>query len=128
MSRVRPGELAVAIEQYLREYTSDVSAAIAQEIESTAKEIKDDIVARSPEATGEYKRGWRIKKQDRQGVVSRIIHNAAKPGLVHLLEHGHAKRGGGRTRAFPHVRPAAEPRLEAMAEHIRQILARGGGL
>lgn len=124
--RVNAGELSAAVERYMREYTTAVEEAIAQEIERTAKEIKQEIVASSPVATGEYKAGWRIKKDRQPGVVSRIIYNAAKPGLVHLLEHGHAKRGGGRVAARPHVGPAAEPRLEQMTHRIEEILRRGG--
>lgn len=34
------------------------------------------------------------------------IGNKAKPGLVHLLEKGHATLTGRKTRAFPHMAPA----------------------
>ena len=34
------------------------------------------------------------------------IGNKSKPGLVHLLEKGHATITGRRTRAFPHMAPA----------------------
>ena len=44
------------------------------------------------------------------------IGNKAKPGLVHLLEKGHATLTGRRTRAFPHMAPAWEEIQEDFVE------------
>lgn len=44
---------------------------------------------------------------DRKGPVTiGQIGNKKEPGLVHLLEKGHATPAGRRTRAFPHMAPA----------------------
>jgi len=58
----------------------------------------------------------------KHGVEGHIF--SRKPGLPHLLEKGHAKIGGGRTRAFPHVKPAAEVAFEFARRHLGEYLAR----
>ena len=45
--------------------------------------------------------------------------------LAHLLEHGHAKRGGGRTRAIPHILPAQEAAEEQLMNDIERGLKNG---
>ena len=42
--------------------------------------------------------------------------------LAHLLEHGHAKRGGGRVRAIPHIAPAEQTGIEELEKEIAKAL------
>jgi hypothetical protein len=115
-----------AIADALRDYTEEVSEAIRKEVDDAATDIKRTIQTTAPADTGKYRKGWRIHKRDSKGVTSRTVHNAKVPGLPHLLEHGHAKRGGGRVAARPHIARAAEPRLKEMEENIKQIIENGG--
>lgn len=124
---IRGQDLGKAIADSLREYTDEVTKGIRAEVDSAATDIKRDIQAKSPVgATGAYRKGWTITKQDSKGVTTRIIHNKSRYMLVHLLEHGHAKRGGGRVEGIPHVAPAVEPRLQQMEKNIERIIETGG--
>jgi hypothetical protein len=42
------------------------------------------------------------------------------------LEFGHAKCGGGRTRAFPHIAPAEQTGIEQLTRDIERDLQKGG--
>jgi hypothetical protein len=120
--------LAAEIANTVAEYTEAVSAAIAKAVDDTAKECKAEIVAKSPTETGEYAMGWRIKSEDIRGsgITKRIIHNKTNYQLVHLLEKGHAKRGGGRVAGKLHVEPAEQKAKEKLVAEIRTIVKRGG--
>lgn len=125
--RVTGGQLGEAIADALREYTHDVSLGIAKEVDEVAEVVKDEIAQSSPVgATGKYRRGWKVEKRDRAGVTRRIVWNRTRYRLVHLLENGHAKRGGGRVAAIPHVRPVTDRRLPELEERIKQVIRNGG--
>ena len=50
---------------------------------------------------------------------------STKPGMPHLLEKGHAKVGGGRTRAIEHIAPAADDGFELTEKVILATLGAG---
>ena len=55
------------------------------------------------------------------------LHNVELPdGEVTVLEFGHAKRCGGRTRAFPHIAPAEQAGIEQLTRDIERDLQKGG--
>ena len=119
-------ELAVELTQAIAEYTEDVAVAIEAEVDATSKAVVEDIKANAPRKTGEYAKGWTRRKDQRPGSISYTIHNRSKPQLTHLLEHGHAKKGGGRVEGRPHIRPAVDRHIPAMERRIEQIIERGG--
>ena len=116
------GEITLAVQQY----TEDVSAAIEREVDATAKEMVAELRAISPKDTGEYAKGWTSRKEAKHGEYRQIVHNKNKPSLVHLLEFGHAKKGGGRVEGKSHVRPAAERHIGGFEKRIKEIVKNGG--
>lgn len=58
--------------------------------------------------TGKYASGWSSKVEDTRMGAKATLYNAKVPGLPHLLENGHAKRGGGRVPGRIHIAPVEE--------------------
>ena len=124
-------ELGVELEKMVSEYTEDVQEAIEDEIDKTAELMLKDIrgstawTDRTKGAKG-YRKGFKVKKGDKFGYATRTIYNKNKPGLVHLLELGHAKAKGGRVSARPHLRLAFDKHAPQMEKNIEEIIKKGG--
>lgn len=110
----------------VKAYTDDVTEAIEKEVDQTSKEMMQEIRNTSPRKVGNYAKGWTRKKEGEGGKVKYTIYNKNKPYLTHLLENGHAKRGGGRVAARPHIRPAYDKYVPTMEDRIKAIIRNGG--
>jgi len=121
-------DLAGAITDAVREYTEDVSAGIEREVDETAKEVLDEVRRNHPykDRTGEYTKGFKITNRDQPGRARRVVWNKKHYRRVHLLEFGHAKRGGGRVPAYPHLRPAYDKHATKLPERIKRVIRNGG--
>ena len=95
--------------KYLTEYKEDISDAVENVSNRVGKEATNELKDKSPKLTGDYAKGWRLKK-DKVGKnrYTVKIHNKTNYQLTHLLEFSHATRDGGRTQAIPHIRPVEE--------------------
>jgi hypothetical protein len=55
-----------------------------------------------------------------------VVHSRNRYQIAHLLEHGHAKRGGGgRVAAKPHIASAEQRGNEKLVQTIEQKLKGG---
>ena len=118
--------LADAIMQNLRAYTDEVTAAVKQAEDDTAKECKANLETDSPDGvTHKYKKGWKVTvTANTPQEKHTVIHNK-EYRLTHLLENGHAKRSGGRTRAFPHIKKNEEIANAAFESRVREAIENG---
>ena len=77
---------------------------------------RDEWQAGAPAKTGGYAKSIRYRVEGEGSEVQGHVYST-KPGMPHLLEKGHAKIGGGRTRAIEHIAPAADDGFE-MTEQV----------
>ena len=111
--------MAQAIEEELLKYNGLAADEVKKAVKKAGKTTKEDINGSAPVRTGKYAKSWRSKvtAEDSQS-ISVTVYSPTRYMLAHLLEHGHAKRGGGRVRAIPHITPAEE---HATTELVRDI-------
>jgi len=126
MANISINQLADEITQAVKEYTEDVTAGIENEVESTADKVLAETKRLAPRRTGQYAKSF--VKTDKSLPDNRryVIWNKKKFWLAHLLEFGHAKSGGGRVPAYPHLRPAHDKHVGELEENIKRIIRNGG--
>lgn len=113
----------------LDEYSKDVQEAIANAAITVANEGANELKNTSNTykiRTGKYNKGWRVNTKRGNGYIDCTIHNATDWQLTHLLENGHLKRNGGRTRAFVHIRPIEEKCITKYTQNVEKIIKDGG--
>ncbi len=126
MANISIDQLANEIAKGLQEYSSDVIDGIDEASEKIAKNAVKKLKQDSPKDTKKYSKGWAVKTEKKYGETnSHIIYNKNKPQLTHLLEHGHAKRGGGRVEGKPHIRPVEEQVINEFTAEVEKVIKGG---
>lgn len=115
----------IDIEQDLRkildEYSTEVSKAAGEAIKEVANESVKKLKSSSPNRTGKYAAGWKKTIESSGLIVEAVVHGGPKTyPLAHLLENGHAKRGGGRTAPIVHIKPVEEWAIEEVQKRIQE--------
>lgn len=126
MSRkVSVDELAAAVEEELTKYRDLAADDMKKAVKKAGKTTKEDINSSAPVRTGRYAKSWRAKvMSETSESIELTVYSPSRYMLAHLLEHGHAKRGGGRVRAIPHIAPAEEHAISEL-EHDIEFALRG---
>ena len=124
MSRkINSKDLSVAIVKTLNEYSEATAEKIKIAVKEAGKTVKKEIESTAPEDTGAYRKSWRVKTvSETSNSIEVIVHSKNKYQLSHLLEHGHAKRNGGKVPGTPHIAPAEEKGIEQLEKDIEKIL------
>ena len=118
--------LAAEIMQGLQEYADLADTAMKKAVRKTATQVKNEISANAPKDTGKYAKSWATKKTgENSHSLEMTVHSKNRYQLAHLLEKGHAKRGGGRVSGKPHIAPAEENAVRQLEEEIKRSLQNG---
>ena len=127
MSRtVSIDEMDNAIMEELEKYADLATDELKAAVKETAASVRKDIQAGAPVDTGKYKKSWSVKniREDSES-IELVVHSRNRYQIAHLLEHGHAKRGGGRVAAKPHIASAEQRGNEKLVQTIEQKLKGG---
>ena len=111
--------LAKTIMEGLQEYADVASADVKTAVRKAGKNVKAEISATAPKRTGAYAKSWAVKtEKETAHSLEVVVHSKNRYQIAHLLEHGHAKRGGGRVAGIPHIAPAEEKAVKQLEEDI----------
>ena len=126
MGRTIPvDQLASEVMNGLEEYAELAADVLKKEIQEAGKTAKKQIEATAPRRTGRYAKSWAVKKvSESSNSLEVTVHSKNRYMLTHLLENGHAKRGGGRVAAIPHIAPAEDTAVQSLEQNIERELGR----
>ncbi|ADU27365.1 HK97 gp10 family phage protein [Ethanoligenens harbinense] len=112
-----------AIMDELTKYAGLAADDLKDAVKDTAKSVRKDIMDNAPVDTGKYKKSWSVKNvhEDAES-IDLVVHSRNRYQIAHLLEHGHAKRGGGRVAARPHIAAAEERGNEKLVQTLEEKL------
>ena len=100
-----------------------LAADIVKAVREAGDTVRDEIRTHAPKDTGEYAKSWAVKKRkETSNSLTVVVHSRNRYQLAHLLEFGHAKRGGGRVSAQPHIAAAEAKGMEQLEDEIRKAL------
>ena len=118
--------LADAVIQELEEYNKLSAETVKKAVDKAGKTVRDQIKGSAPVRTGKYARSWTSRKTKETATALQVtVYSPSRYMLAHLLEHGHAKRNGGRVRAIPHIAPAEAAGEEQLTQEIMRGLQNG---
>ena len=120
---IKPEQLTKEVMDGLEEYAELAVDVMKKEIQETGKVVKKQIEQTAPRKSGRYAKSWAVKKTaESSNSLEVTVHSRNRYMLTHLLENGHAKRGGGRVRAIPHIAPAEELGAQELEKRIERAL------
>lgn len=122
--KVTTDTLADSIRDILEEYGDEVKGSLDEITKKIAQKGQQAIKNESKSKFNgkSYWKGWKVDLQVGRLDTKATIYNESLPGLPHLLEYGHAKRGGGRVQGTVHIAPVEEQLVDEFEKQVRSKL------
>lgn len=124
-------QLNATLSQYDNEIREGVRKSVDKNTETLEKELKRDSPRRRGAkrkrggkfSPGSYARGWRTSTAvNNFSTYEKVVYNSTHYPLTHLLEKGHAKRGGGRVAPRVHIAPAEERAEKSFEKDVEKLI------
>ena len=125
-TKVSIDQMASVIMDGLKEYADLATDDLKAAVKKTGNDVKKQIQSTAPKDSGKYSKSWSVKttKESSNGMEV-TVYSRNRYQLAHLLEFGHAKRGGGRVAARPHIAAAEQACIESFEQAIERSLRNG---
>ncbi len=124
--RVVVGELANAVMKELDDYAKLITEDMKKAVKKAGTSIKKEIQANAPKDSGAYAKSWSVKNmKENSHALELTVYSRNRYQLAHLLEFGHAKRGGGRVPGRAHIAPAEEAGVKQLEAEIERCIRNG---
>ena len=119
-------QLSAAVMEELEEYADLAAEDMKSAVKKAAATVRKDIEAGAPRNTGDYAKSWAVKTtKESSNALQVTVYSRNRYQIAHLLEYGHAKRGGGRVAAKPHIAAAEEVGIEQLEREMERSLTNG---
>lgn len=125
-SRIQIDQLTDTVMRELENYAETTTDGVKAAVKKAANTVKKEISATAPVRTGKYAKSWATKTTgENSHAIEITVHSRNRYQLAHLLEHGHAKRNGGRVAARPHIAAAEQRGIEELEREIERSIRNG---
>ena len=124
MAKIVPiDRLTAEIEKILENYGENVQQNINEVVGEITKKGAKTLNQQSGQTFGgkKYRKSWTTQVETGRTSARGTIYSKI-PGLPHLLEHGHALRGGGRVDGRAHIAPVEEALVREFEQKVKSKL------
>lgn len=122
---IKVGNFEETLNDLLTMYGDEARNAIQEEVIDVAKEASKKLKSAGSFNGKKYRKGWTSKVDNKRVTIRAFAYNKNHYQLTHLLEFGHAKQNGGRTRAFEHISPVNDWAQSELVKRIKERLGNG---
>lgn len=122
--KIKVDDLAKTIQKELEQYHRLTNEQLKETVREVGKETKEVVKENAPVKSGDYRKSWAVKVVNESADrLHLVVHSKDSYQLTHLLEFGHAKRNGGRTKAIPHIGDAEQKAVQSFEKKVKEILS-----
>lgn len=121
--RITIDQFASSIHDILEKYGDEIDENMEDAVKAVSRKGAQAVRSAAQSTfggTGKYASGWTSKTEKSRTSSQGIIYNKMVPGLPHLLENGHAMRGGGRVAGRQHIKPVEEQIIQEFEQEVRK--------